>query len=268
MKKLVLIFALLAAGSAAAQQDISLNNGHYRDFGKPVEISLKPINYDFVLTATKNKQGPLTVNVIFEGGTFQNRSVLLRNKTTEIARWPAKQGWQRFSFTYFPGELNPDVQEDFVYRLPFAPGTTVKVGIDKGQSSKEGRNVRAFRRYLLTAPEVVDVYVIRKGEVERVTKDEKGKLNIFIDQADGTKAIYQNVEPDHYSLRPGDIVYPDTPIGKAETLELNVVYYTAPVERGVPAFGDALHSIGIDPVFLTQNGEEKLSDGAECMRPW
>ena len=145
--------------------------------------------------------------------------VLLRPINSE------KQIIYDYTYSVFYGDVEAEPDTTFVYRLPVS-----------AQKSTRRRNVvDIYDRYLKNeerqlASSVFDVeatdtiYIARKGVVVKIdrtaNKQDKSlittteRATVTVEHADGSYAFYRMLDPNSISVRVGQTVYPDTPIGR------------------------------------------------------
>ncbi len=122
------------------------------------------------------------------------------------------------------------------------------------------------------------VYAARKGVVIDVT-DEHDPITgmgtvdlnsenncVIVEHADGTIARYGILEKGSITVRPGDTVYPDTPVALAGTLDGELyqtrfdLHYRTDNMNTIDNLSDySITGHFLDPVFATSEGETTLT---------
>jgi murein DD-endopeptidase MepM/ murein hydrolase activator NlpD len=168
------------------------------------ELSEVTMTFDF---ATVNLKGDVVFpyTATFKPGDTEAFTLSPLNTNRE---------WQ-YSFTnYYKMGSSVATPDDFVYSLPYAPGTTHKItqGYD-GKFSHQGSNKFAIDWQM---PEGTPVYAARGGLVVKIKEDsDRGGASMKYDQynnyvlirhEDGTLGHYCHLEKGGVVVRPGDVV--------------------------------------------------------------
>jgi hypothetical protein len=266
MKKLIFMAALLAAGSATAQE-VELMTTFGKNEVRPVELRMNQQDENYVLTAHKRAPGSYTLYVEFDPPHGGGRTIIIHNSTAHVATF--NKSYPGFRYNHYEGELNARPQMDFVYRLPVAAGKTVECNIKSQLTKQDVAANMAQREYTFSIPAGDDVYAMRRGVVVKITNmtsADPSKL-VIIEHSDGTRAWYRGLADGSLTVKEGSTVYPDTVIGKADTPNkfnssprVEIFWRTAPLVRNVIDFSN-VKTHALDPVFLTQEGAAKLADG-------
>ena len=183
-----------------------------------------------------------------------------------------------FLYTYSTtqGYLNPIVNPDIVYSLPFKEGKVVKIyAITRNDVSPE-----KWKSYLVYSRSQDTIFSMRKGTVvvirdlfekdqDEVTKKTTTivKKQIVIEHADGTFATYWGVEEKSISVTLGQKVDAQTQLGIMDRYNDDTfkfvfnVYYHEPDEKNKKNFKGI--EVAFSPNFLTQKGVGKLLDKRE-----
>ncbi len=132
----------------------------------------------------------------------------------------------RYTYSYIAGELNPKIQTNFPYLLPFKPGTKAKVfesgyayqmyfGANKPEDWKcyefrtaTADSILASRKGLVV--EVVDKYEQPYVEGVEFTTNEN---YLIVEHEDGTLMRYLGFKQGSFSVKHGQLVFPGTPLG-------------------------------------------------------
>jgi murein DD-endopeptidase MepM/ murein hydrolase activator NlpD len=178
--------------------------GATRFLVKNSELSEVTMTFDF---ATVNLKGDVT---------FPYTATFKPGETEAFTLSPmdTNQEWQ-YSFTnYYKMGSSVAQPDDYVYSLPYAPGTTRKItqGYD-GKYSHQGSNKYAIDWQM---PEGTPVYAARGGLVVKVKDDsDKGGGNIKFDpynnyvlirHDDGTLGHYCHLKKGGVTVQPGQVV--------------------------------------------------------------
>jgi murein DD-endopeptidase MepM/ murein hydrolase activator NlpD len=185
-----------------------------------------------------------------------------------------------YYYNWLQGELDPAVQADFVYRLPFNAGvstspkrlTNVDAGIMRG-------NFRNFVMWEFPLSKDGTIFAARAGQVVMIEGFHTLSQNadpeeafyaglsnaIHVEHADGTIAVYGILDNSSLMVAPGDTVYPDTPLAKAGEVEkesyglrFHIYYYTA---NGSEMYPDMFsQKVYMNPMFSTEFGAIRLDD--------
>ena len=174
------------------------------------------------------------------------------------------------------GYLNPTVNPDITYSLPFKEGKVMKIyAITRNDVSPE-----RWKSYLVYSRNQDTVFSMRKGTVVIIRdffekdQDEETqktttivKKQIIIEHADGTYATYSGVEEKSISVTLGQKVDAQTQLGIMDRYNEDTfkfvfnVYYHEQDEKNKKNFRGV--EVAFSPNFLTQNGVGKLIDKRE-----
>jgi len=138
-----------------------------------------------------------------------------------------------YKYTWIRGILNPKIDTSFVYLLPVAKGKTVKAlhhsNIDKKYfGGVEPKNWKSFQFDVEPGD---TVFSARKGLVVEVNDgiDPDSSVSvsyctksnsILIEHEDGTLASYYVLKKSSLMVKPGQVVYPHTPLALAGTYDV------------------------------------------------
>lgn len=138
-----------------------------------------------------------------------------------------------YKYTWIRGILNPKIDTGFVYLLPVAKGKTVKAlhhsNIDKKYfGGVEPKNWKSFQFDVEPGD---TVFSARKGLVVEVNDgiDPDSSVSvsyctksnsILIEHEDGTLASYYVLKKSSLMVKPGQVVYPHTPLALAGTYDV------------------------------------------------
>lgn len=180
-----------------------------------------------------------------------------------------------YSYNWLQGELDPAVQEDFVYRLPFGKGRNAVPVLFRGDGpmSPDMSNFIVWEFPLVNGD---IVFAARAGQVIRTQVDGDPEYasygtvsannKITIQHADGTMAEYSFLAAGSLLVTEGDLVKPDTPIARAGGNEegkyaMRMAVYNYCANKGNDFYNGFALKRHIDPVFATGNGNIKLTEG-------
>lgn len=278
MKRLlILLSGLLLAGQLTAQEGVEITTRHNRDNSVDfIAAKRTPGTYAVQLKFDniKNLEVPAAVVLnVRHGGVFYTLHPMDKK---EPISYDYRSSWIR-------GAVDPAVDTVFVYRLPYAQGLSRQaVNLDdRGYILFRNEPILDFHAWLFRLEPGDTVYAMRKGTVMETADRydpvpesaseydlERPHNYITVEHADGTTARYAVLERGSITVKPGDTVYPDTPLGLAGSIDgrHNVVYITlrylksiapSPIYPGIFAL-----QAFIDPVFATSQGNVQLDDNA------
>ena len=247
-----------------------------------VEVSSKR-NSDKSVTFSysKTELGSYTIVLKFsslENASFGKGEFTIKGKSGNLFKLrpidPEKSISYRYSFRYYPGELNPKIKKGITYILPVDTTTTARVNeLDylwsKYQDREEPENWKAF---MIQSDTPKNIRAMRRGVVikidgqhqydTRVRKSYTSNSNIIlVEHPDGTIARYGGFDQKQIAVKLGQKVYPYTLLGK--TGEYNkgeyrinfMIYYLSKLESkngSIWAY--------INPYFQTQSGRMQLEN--------
>ena len=192
---------------------------------------------DFILE-NKHRGGTLTVLVNFkELYNCSNLSAGVHKYTVHydnqrfLSLRAADEGYgvgYNYSWRWYLGPLDPDVDTAFVYRMPCStlrPQRVIRTVyvLDKYRKAEAERESLGFMFPLSKGD---TVYAMRRGVVVEIRKPEKrfdaprvsfttNSPNLLVEQPDGTLAWYICVDGDNVLVDVGDEVLPGTPLALA-----------------------------------------------------
>jgi len=178
-----------------------------------------------------------------------------------------------YSYNVTQGYLNPILDPDVTYILPFKKGKKVKIF----WGTRPGISPEKWKKYVVNSNNQDSVFAMRKGVVvvirtltmfdkDEVTKETKKVLlkEIVVEHADGTFASYSGIEENSIAVKIGQTVNPQSYIGLMDKLNGGRysftfdIYYHESDEKN-----DRGNLVAVNPNFLTQNGIEKLENKKE-----
>lgn len=165
----------------------------------------------------------------FKGTITSSQGKLLTVKPLN----PDRSVGYSYKYTYIRGQLNPKIDTGFVYLLPVSKGKTVKAlnhfNINaKYFGSVESKNWKSFQFDVESGD---TVFSARKGLVVEVKDgiDPNPSVNvsynsdsnsILIEHEDGTLASYSVLKKGSLLVKPGQVVFPHTPLALAGTYDV------------------------------------------------
>jgi murein DD-endopeptidase MepM/ murein hydrolase activator NlpD len=192
-----------------------------------------------------------------------------------------------YTYTYIRGELNPKVDVDFVYILPVSKGKTIKALELSNLAETYFGNTKpkGWKAFQFAAVPGDTVFSARKGLVVEV-KDGvesdptlsyayKGKANfILIEHEDGTLAQYDVLKKGSIMVKPGQTVFPHTPLAIAGTYDVEsntqvrfYIYYLSEeyldnTDKSYNAKKTNYYSF-VNPLFHTSEGDVHLKSAQD-----
>lgn len=266
----------LCCGLPAAAQEYARTklSSEYRD-DKSVVISA-------------DKEYPGTQTVVIQFHTLENcnsvsstERVEVRQSGTVLTLRPTDdRQYIRYSYSYlvFDHAVDPKVDREFLYRLPFPAFRQARVGrtvsdtrLFQGRDKKSEAAEPHGYRFSLAPGDTI--YAARKGRVIEVqlpkNPEKRSELSytrdqsmILVEHADGTVARYGSVED--IRVEEGETVYPFTPLGLASSfdgehyfLAFGVYYRTSENPTAEYRFP----YVYLAPRFATKVGDTELFAG-------
>lgn len=183
-----------------------------------------------------------------------------------------------YSYLFFNHYVNPKVDDEFVYILPYKKET--QMFVDElsylGSTYSDKEEPKGWKSYSFLSDQVQKIFPVRKGVVIDVVRDYDvdttktftyyNKMNsVKIEHNDGTLALYSGFNKNEIYVNVGDIVYPKyNALGKTEIydarkkhrINFSLFYYST--KKGVKlsslSKNNQTEIIYITPTFY-QNGE-------------
>lgn len=279
--KRVLLAAVLASGSAfffwpeppvygAVSTDktaVKVTTEHAKGgithfFVQNSELSEVTMTFDF---ATVNLKGDVT---------FPYTATFKPGQTEAFTLSPAdtNQEWQYAFTNYYKMGSSVAQPDEYVYSLPYAPGTTHKITQGYGgKFSHQGSNKYAIDWQM---PEGTPVYAARGGLVVKVKDDsDRGGGNIKYDafnnyvlirHDDGTLGHYCHLQKDGVTVRPGqtvktgDLIAHSGCTGFSSGPHLHFCVFMTK---------DGRERVSLPVKFRTESGEATLAEGGKYRAP-
>lgn len=277
----LLAFGGLGASAQTGQPDIELDT-------RWVETSLE-------VNATKRTPGSYTLVVRFSQLENTRQSpvykTVLRGASQKLLTvtpvQPERPVGCSYTYSYVRGYRSPKLDSAFVYRLPYSTtkGEAVRALslFNLNQRYFDGQPMRGWSAWEFRLAPGDTVFAMRKGQVvevhdgeepadEGVASTYRSRANsVLVEQPDGTLCRYEVLEKGSIAVRPGDMVYPGTPIARAGTYyergehQVRIAVYF-PDENpnyrpGDPKNGAAFEWVYYAPRFATAQGDIRLQHG-------
>lgn len=239
-----------------------------------------------VISAEKEYPGIQTVVIQFH--TLENCNSVSSTERVEVRqsgplltlRPTDDRQYVRYSYSYqvYDHAVDPKVDREFLYRLPFPAFRQARVGrtvsdtrLLQGRDKKSEAAEPHGYRFELSPGDTI--YAARKGRVIEVRLPEntekrsglaytRDQSKILVEHADGTVARYGSVED--IQVEVGEMVYPFTPLGLASSfdgkryfLSFSVCYRS--FENSTEEHRFPL--VYFTPRFATASGDTKLVAG-------
>lgn len=228
-------------------------------------------------TERENTRQPPTFKTVMRGGSQKLLTVAPIN-----VEQPVRCGYR---YHYIRGYHHPKLDSSFVYRLPYSTSREPAVAAELFNLNEryfEGRPARGWKAWQFLLNEGDTVLAMRKGTVVEVhdggapaqaalqaTYRTKNN-NVLVEHPDGTLARYSVLENGSIAVRPGDIVYPGTPLGKAGAYyeggerQVRVQVYFPDENRDYrpddPQNRSVFEYVYYNPRFATAGGNTRLTN--------
>lgn len=186
------------------------------------------------------------------------------------------------SYTYVRGQFNPKIDTAFVYLLPGSKGKNLKVTnlLNFNATYLGSVKPKNWKSFEFDVSPGDTVFSSRKGLVVEVKDDVEpdptlsvsfsSESNfVLVEHDDGTLARYLVLKKGSLMVRPGQLVYPHTPLALAGTYDVGrnsqirfYVYYL--IEENLDESKDARKTnyyAFLNPLFYTSEGVTRLDDG-------
>ena len=187
-----------------------------------------------------------------------------------------------YSYSFFNHTINPKIDDDFVYILPYNKETQMHIEevayLGSAYSNKE--EPKGWKSYSFLSDEVQKIFSVRKGVVVDVIRDydiDTTKTFIYynsmnsvkIEHSDGTIALYSGFNKNEIYVNEGDVVYPKyNPLGetaiydKRKKHRINFSLYYFSTKNGLKLSNlyekNQIENIYITPTFYQNGGAVKL----------
>jgi hypothetical protein len=231
MKKLILLLLFIPLVSFG-QDDIEVNYVENRD--NSVSFSYeKRVPGSYFLIINFNNLGNTLTN--------KNQTKTIKSSTGSLFKLKPSNKLEKinfqYSYYYIKGNINPKVQLNYPYILPFEKEKVIKAvelySIKKRYFNSE--LPKGWKSYSFTYDESQIVKSIRKGvviEIENtyeidnsIEKDYYSEQNsITIEHKDGTMAIYEGFDKNKIKVNLGETVYPQSKLGELAKFDSRSLY--------------------------------------------
>ncbi len=219
MKNLILALCLLPYCLSAQFQKVEQITWGER-INAPIKIEVTRNNGKLIFSATNSSYYPYRVELEFKGQVnlspmMSKYEQIVNPGLSRLIEFQVVRPNEGFDYTYsVKYQLgNPDDEPElkFPYLFPIAKGKTIQFHV---QQSPDG--LAKFRN-LYSTQEGDTIFAIRKGIVTSLPNNSKQVdrfliATVEILHADGTVAIYKNVDPEVF-VKHGDKVFPGQPLG-------------------------------------------------------
>jgi len=178
-----------------------------------------------------------------------------------------------YSYNVTQGFLNPILDPDVTYILPFKKGKKVKVY----WGTRPGISPEKWKKYVVNSNNQDSVFVMRKGVVvvlrtlTRFDKDESTQetkkesvKEIVVEHSDGTFASYTGIDENSITVKVGQSINSHDYLGVMDksnggrySFTFDIYYHESDEKN------DRGNLVSISPNFITQNGIEKLESKKE-----
>lgn len=138
-----------------------------------------------------------------------------------------------YTYKYFQYTINPKLDQDFVYILPYKKGA--KMNVEElgflGTKYSNKKQPKGWKAYSFKSDIAQEIYPTRKGTVIEVIDKYEPDLtktysfynnmnSIKIEHSDGSIASYSGFDKSDIYVKPGDVVYPViNTLGKTATFD-------------------------------------------------
>jgi len=282
MKRLSVILFTLALYSSAFSQNLPDPRDlpkHASHDNPAVEIryEMRPGgSIDYV--ARKNVPGTFSVMLYFHHydkiledrliyATIEgNKKTILTLKKDDDFTW----GKVSMSVHSNMGDIKAEHTPGFIYRLPFSAGkSTTPITMEAKQIDNQPLP-QGWRPVDFILEKGDTVFAIRRGKVINIGFSDKNRStsSMAVEHADGSVAVYNNLENGTMMVALEDIIYPDTPLALAgpygeNTYRVGIrVWSLMKNPKYVPDTGQMPFDFSyIDPVFATPDGPMQYISG-------
>tara|TARA_B110000444_G_C18802168_1_gene578000 strand:- start:546 stop:1475 length:930 start_codon:yes stop_codon:yes gene_type:complete len=242
----------------------------------------KTVNFRY----QKSKPNSITAILVFSfmSNTSSSRTIiqkLSKSQGSFITLKPTNADENigfNYTYKYFNQTINPTLDEDFVYILPYKKGTKMNVEeLDYlGEKYSNKKKPKGWKAYSFKSDVSQEIYPTRRGVViEVVNKHEPdltktysfyNKMNsVKVEHGDGTIANYSGFDKLKISVKPGDIVYPQiNKLGETTVFDnrgFHLINFSISYIRTISGVNisnlknnEQLEYIYVSPVFF-ENGE-------------
>lgn len=253
----------------------------------------KDNSVEFFYEKTEFNTHTIILNFGYLNNTSASDKVIKRvsNKTGKLLKIRPIDSQQQIGFNYsvryYNYAVNPKIDNDFIYILPFEKGQKMQVEplVNLGViSSNRQFMAKNFKAVSFTSSNAVDIYPARKGVVIEITNSYTpdlsknfvyhNKMNyITIEHNDGSLARYSGFDKNSMKVSLGQSVYPTlTNMGTTAIYDKSMLhrinFYVCYVNTkdGIKLMDlnnyKLLEMVFIDPVFFHKNNNAALDFNA------
>jgi hypothetical protein len=142
-----------------------------------------------------------------------------------------------YKYSYIRGASNPKADKSFTYVLPFKEGRTIKAVESPNLGENFFNNIppKNWKSYQFNLPEPDTVCAVRKGivvktvdkynpDTTKVYNYSSNQNSILVEHADGTFASYTGFCKEKIFVEPGQIIYPQSPLGVLRRIDKRPLY--------------------------------------------
>ncbi|MFP4846395.1 hypothetical protein [Winogradskyella sp. PE311] len=191
-----------------------------------------------------------------------------------------------YKFSYLIGDPNPKVNASIEYSLPFIKNKEINIleASNLGETYFGNRKPIDWKSFIVYSNTSDTICSMRKGKVVNIINDyvnnpsqEKvftSKRNkITIEHDDGTYAIYTGFDKQQIFIKLGQVIYPQTRLGKLEKFNKNMYrldfsifhYFKNALENNKKeTLTDRKYNVKyLDPKFITNLGVVQIESGKD-----
>ncbi len=258
-----------------------------------IETRSKWVNSNLEISVLKNTPGTYTVYFYLTRAENIRQSrpftTIVRGDRVLVTLTPIIENQRMdvsYNYRYARGYHDPKLDTAFVYRLPYSiqKGEVMALAhynlrerhFEGGSASK---NWASFQFQLERGD---TIFAARKGLVVEVRNDVEAlpedmatnyhstSNQIVVEQNDGTIVYYDVFEKGSITVKPGDIIFPGTPLGKAGAFYENgdyqirfwISYPELQNDYRTNTDNPSFEWTYINPMFLTDKGVVQLTHGS------
>ncbi len=281
MRKLLLSI-LVYLGTASVVSAQYTTDVNYENSGNRVTVSIQSdytglitlfCRFDNLQNANYNNYTPVTR---YQGGTFITLNPIDREKGIAYSSANSR---------YIYGAVDPKIDEDFIYRLPYSAGRETEVNIlydiNDLVHNKQEDGKRTFLGYEFSLNQGDTLYAARSGKVVKIIQsandsDMKSFMSfstkrniVHIEHPDGTIAMYNPILDGSMMVKEGDDIECGDPIGLAGSFDGNTFRGRILLSylKSNPDFNpkenksQLTNKVYINPWFATNNGTQQMDPG-------
>lgn len=176
-----------------------------------------------------------------------------------------------YAYSVLEGWLDASIDRAYVYRMPVSVTRPSQVSVRRVPG--DVKSARDYSLYSFECNRADTVYAVRRGIVTQIKGLEKDEADLslqnvylYVEHADGSVARYGVPDEGRFLVKPGDFVYPDTPIAQAGGFAKESGCVTLSIYRFVSNKGETAERFPvmleyIVPRFATDRGDLELAHG-------